>query len=311
MKNKLNILFLGGGKRVSLASYFLEWGQKNNTEVTIYGYELDENVPLREVANIIIGKKWNQCLEHIQDIVDQKRIDIVLPFVDPAIEICAQLTGTFAPVSEVSICSIFFSKINTQEWCIENNIPFPRYIENQFPVIAKPDKGSASKGIEIIPNAEALDSFFKTKNREEYVIQKFIQAREYTVDAYKSTSHGNMNYLIPRLRIETQGGEAIKSQTLSHPEIEKISRRVIDTSGLSGAITLQFLEDIHSGEIYFMEVNPRFGGGVVTSYGAGIDLAGIVIADLNKEKIEENNQWEKGLLMIRKFQELFIHANHH
>lgn len=311
MSNELNILFLGGGKRVSLASYFLEWGQKNNTAVTIYGYELDENVPLREVANIIIGRKWNDCLEHIQDIIYQKKIDILLPFVDPAIEICAQVKGTFAPVSPISICTTFFSKIKTQQWCDENKIPYPKAIPENFPIIAKPDKGSASKGIEILRNAEALSSFKQSNAIEKFVIQKFINAREYTVDAYKSISHGNINYLIPRLRIETQGGEAIKSQTLSHSTIENLSRTIIEKSGLQGAITLQFLEDLESGEIYFMEINPRFGGGVVTSYGAGIDIAQTVISDLNKEKIEENKQWEKGLLMIRKFQELFIHANHH
>ncbi|MFN5249690.1 MAG: hypothetical protein ACK5DE_01465, partial [Bacteroidota bacterium] len=105
MSSELNILFLGGGKRVSLASYFLEWGQKNNTDVTIYGYELDANVPLREVANIIIGRKWNACLEHIQEIIVQKKIDIILPFVDPAIEICAQVHSAFSPVSPMSICT--------------------------------------------------------------------------------------------------------------------------------------------------------------------------------------------------------------
>lgn len=311
MSSELNILFLGGGKRVSLAGYFLEWGQKNNIAVTIYGYELDENVPLREVANIIIGRKWNDCLEHIQDIIYQKKIDILLPFVDPAIEICAQVKGTFAPVSPISICTTFFSKIKTQQWCDENDIPYPKAIPENFPIIAKPDKGSASKGIEILRNAEALSSFKQSNAIEKFVIQKFINAREYTVDAYKSISHGNINYLIPRLRIETQGGEAIKSQTLSHSAIENLSRTIIEKSGLQGAITLQFLEDLESGEIYFMEINPRFGGGVVTSYGAGIDIAQTVISDLNKEKIEENKQWEKGLLMIRKFQELFIHANHH
>lgn len=311
MSSELNILFLGGGKRVSLASYFLEWGQKNNIAVTIYGYELDENVPLREVANIIIGRKWNDCLEHIQEIIYQKKIDILLPFVDPAIEICAQVKGTFAPVSPISICTTFFSKIKTQQWCEENDIPYPKAIPENFPIIAKPDKGSASKGIEILRNAEAFSSFKQSNTIEEFVIQKFIKAREYTVDAYKSISYGNINYLIPRLRIETQGGEAIKSQTLSHSAIENLSRTIIEKSGLQGAITLQFLEDLESGEIYFMEVNPRFGGGVVTSYGAGIDIAQTVISDLNKEKIEENKQWEKGLLMIRKFQELFIHANHH
>lgn len=309
-KYAVNILFLGGAKRVSMAEYFLAWGEKHGQKVSIFSYELTDEIPIREKATIIKGRKWVDCLPHLKQVIQENEIDIVIPFVDPATIIASELAGNevFSPVSDHTVCSIFFSKLKSNTWCLENNIPVPSASRAEFPLIAKPDKGSASQGIIKINNREELDLI---SNPEQYLIQQFVDAVEYTVDAYRSISHGNINFVVPRIRLETQGGEAVKARTVRHRKIEQLSREIIEKSGLRGAITLQFLEDRNGGEIYFMEVNPRFGGGVVTSFGAGIDIAGTVMADFQKTLLPEKHDWEEGLTMLRRFSEIYIHANHH
>lgn len=306
----INILFLGGAKRVSMAEYFLNWGEIANKKVNIFSYELNREVPLCAVATIIEGQKWSECNSHLRQVIHENAIDIVIPFVDPATLIAAELKdiSVFSPVSDVAVCHTFFSKIKSNTWCLENNIPVPTAHASEFPLIAKPDTGSASQGIVKINNQTELDALM---NRDSYLVQKFIHATEYTVDAYRSVKHGNINYIVPRIRLETQGGEAVKAKTIRHKVIDQLSRGIIEKSGLSGAITLQFLEDKSTGEVFFMEVNPRFGGGVVTSFGAGIDLAGTVMADFEGRWIPENKDWEEGLIMLRRFSEIYIHANHH
>lgn len=309
-KSEVKILFLGGAKRVSMAEYFLAWGDKHGRKVSIFSYELSDEIPIREKATIIKGRKWAESLLHLKEVILENSIDIVIPFVDPATLIASELSGNkaFSPVSDHAVCSIFFSKINSNTWCLENKIPVPSGSRTDFPLIAKPDKGSASQGIIKINNQEELDLLH---DPEQYLIQQFVDAAEYTVDAYRSISHGNINFVVPRIRLETQGGEAVKARTVRHRRIEQLSREIIEKSGLRGAITLQFLEDRKTGEIYFMEVNPRFGGGVVTSFGAGIDIAGIVMADFQNELLPEKHDWEEGLTMLRRFSEIYIHANHH
>lgn len=312
MTADINILFLGGAKRVSVAEYFINAGQQLGRQVRIFSYELSDDLPIREVATIIIGKKWAECEQHLTDVIRDYNIHVVIPFVDPATVLTARLREAgvpfFSPVSDSATCNRFFSKIAANTWCLENDIPVPVAVDGQYPRIAKPDTGSASQGIIIMqkPGDES-----RLDPNQQYLIQRYLDAREYTVDAYRSTSHGNINYLVPRERLETLGGEAVKARTLHNEKIESLSREIIMKSGLSGAITLQFLEEKSTGEICFMEVNPRFGGGLVTSAGAGVDIAGTVLADMQGAYREENHDWEAGLLMIRRFKEIYIHANRH
>ena len=56
MKENINILFLGGAKRVSLAEKFIQEGKELNKNITIFSYELDDNVPISFVGKIIIGR---------------------------------------------------------------------------------------------------------------------------------------------------------------------------------------------------------------------------------------------------------------
>lgn len=55
---ELNVLFLGGGKRVSLAEYFINKGKDKGFKVNIYSYELTNQVPISSVAEVIVGLKW-------------------------------------------------------------------------------------------------------------------------------------------------------------------------------------------------------------------------------------------------------------
>jgi carbamoyl-phosphate synthase large subunit len=317
LNNAINILFLGGAKRVSLGEHFIEWGVQNKQEVRLFSYELNAEVPICEIATIIEGLKWSdpELLFHLKNTIETNNIDIVIPFLDPATLAAARLQeaipSLYIPTSSHEICSIFFNKTKATEWCLKNEIPIPGMDRTKFPLIAKPVAGSASKDIHFLHDQIQLDSFINTHIETEYLIQHFIKANEYTVDAFRSISHGNIGYLVPRIRLEVQGGEAIKTRTVRHPGIEALSRKIIDKSGLMGSITLQFLEEEKTGKLYFMEVNPRFGGGVITCKGAGIEIANHVIQDMNKVKCDEITTWESGMLMMRRFKEIYIHANHH
>ena len=83
---KLNVLFLGGAKRVSLAEHLIKAGKRLNLDVTIFSYELDERVPLASVGTILKGKKWSDAdlFSDLHNQINKNDISIVLPFVDPA-----------------------------------------------------------------------------------------------------------------------------------------------------------------------------------------------------------------------------------
>lgn len=52
-----------------------------------------------------------------------------------------------------------------------------------------------------------------------------------------------------------------------------------------GQITVQLIQDEASGDNYYIEINPRFGGGAPLSIKAGADSAEDVLKMLNGEKL--------------------------
>ena len=55
INNKVRILFLGAGKRASMAEQFKSAGQLLQIPVEIFSYENELEVPIAEFAQIIIG----------------------------------------------------------------------------------------------------------------------------------------------------------------------------------------------------------------------------------------------------------------
>ncbi len=308
MQNRnLNILFLGGAKRVSLAEKFIDEGKKMGIDVKIFSYELDENVPISFIAEIIIGLRWkdSNLYTHLLEVIDTKNIDIVLPFLDYATIVLARLKkltedkGVFIPVSDEKLCEVFFDKNLANEWCIRNGINIPSNTD-KYPLIAKPIHGSASKGILMLENPFDLN---RLDNKQDYLIQQFINGKEYSVDVYVSTEDKEIISIVPRIRLETQGGESIKSITIKEERLINYSREIIEKTKLIGPLTLQLIENEETEELYFMEINPRFGGAVLNSIFSGANSPMYLLNDFYKIKNTYNGDWTDKFLMIRRFSE--------
>lgn len=313
MSQQINILFLGGAKRVSLAECLISAGKQLGKTVHIFSYELDKYVPVASIGKIIIGLKWSDTaiFSHLEQTISENNIHIVLPFVDGATVVTArlknQLKDVFIPVSPEQTCDIMFDKVKANEWFLENHIPVPAYDE-ELPAIAKPRKGSASQGLVIMKTAQDLNGFKANYKEEDFLIQRYITADEYTVDAYVS-KEGQALSIVPRKRMEVTSGEVTKSITIRDKEVIELSKDIISKIRFEGPITLQFLRDKQTQQLYMMEINPRFGGGVVTSIKAGADACYMLLNEYLGNTVKEITNWEENLIMTRAFREFFYHAN--
>ena len=120
---KLNILFLGGAKRVSLAEKFIKAGKKNNLRVKVFSYELNKNVPFKLIGEVIIGLKWNdkKIYSNLKKKIKLKNISIIIANVDLATIILSKLKKKFPKSNIISsnqkICKILFNKMLTHWEC--------------------------------------------------------------------------------------------------------------------------------------------------------------------------------------------------
>lgn len=312
-KKKLGILLLGGARRVSVGRMFIHAARSLDCEAKLYSYELSSDLPISEIAHIVIGLRWNDpgILDHISQIIHKYDIKIVIPFVDPAVAIAAQiahkLPHVFAPCCSAQLAEILFDKTLADELFAKIDMPRP-LISHSYSgkVIAKPRHGSASKGIRVFEDLHIATSTLQAeKSIESYLLQCFVEnAKEVTVDCYVA-SDGRICVVSPRLRIETIGGEVTSTMTIHNVDIEALSRKFLRASEIKGAVTIQFLI-APDGEVMIMEVNPRLGGGVVCTVHAGADIPLLILKDALAISLSEIAP-KPDVKIVRYLQEVVVH----
>lgn len=310
MKKKINVLFLGGAKRVSFGRKLIEVGKRLGTEIEIYSYELEAEVPVAVIGGIVIGRRWSapDILEHLHHVVEAYHIDVLLPFVDGAISIAGAYVATYgdawSPVVKPGLAETLFDKVLSARAFENAGLDVPatyRGGKPQFPLIAKPRRGSASKGIEVI---EGITDFRRIqKVADDYLLQTYYPNKEeYTVDCY-ITQKGETLCISPRRRLEVVGGEVSRTVTVADGDIRDAAREAIDRLGLRGAVTLQYLRDTESGRLMLMEINPRLGGGVVCSIYAGADIPTMILTEACGEPYRGEREAKSGVMICRYFEE--------
>ena len=215
-------MFLGGAKRVSMGRMLIAAGAKLGIEVNLFSYELSREVPVAEIATVIIGRRWNdpELAEHLHSVVEENAIDILLPFVDPAVEVairyCASDPEVWTPGGNAEMARLMFNKTEADSLFRQLGIPVPDAVDKcskDCRIIAKPRFGSASKGLRILSHDEYCQ-FALTEESSGFLCQRYIEKRkEYTVDCYVA-HNGEIICAVPRIRLEVAGGEVVTTQTI-------------------------------------------------------------------------------------------------
>ena len=312
MESKINILFLGGSKRVSVAEIFINAGKALNKKVNIFSYELSPYEPIAEIGTIIKGLKWADpdILNNLKRAIRGYDINIVVPFVDIATILCAklqeQLPQIYWCVSNENICNILFDKSKSQDWFKSNNFLIPA-TEIKLPLIAKLKTGSGAKGIKFLLSESNMDLFFREGNSDNYFLQEMIAGEEFSVDCFVGKM-GDIVSVVPRKRLEVMNGEATRSITVKDEQVVKESINILKAGGFKGPVTIQFICQVNTGVLYLIEINPRFGSGILTSIRAGANICQFILNDyLGLENLEVLD-WKENLLMVRAFKEYYFYA---
>ena len=147
---------------------------------------------------------------------------------------------------------------------------------------------------------------FHLARTAEPVVFEFADGVEYTVDVF-ADFEGVPRCAAPRRRIEVRAGEVSKGQAVRHQAMMEQSCRLVRAlDGCRGMITLQcFLTDDE--RIVFIEINPRFGGGVPLSIRAGADSPRWLMELLLGRRPDISmDAWQDGLLMLRYDEAVFV-----
>ena len=314
MHRNLNILMLGGAKRVAMAEQLIRAGKRLGCNVKIFSHELSNQEPIASIGTIITGLRYSDPAvdAELDEIIARHNIHVVLPFVDPAIEVAARCkqrhSDVFVPVSSPEVSRAMFDKVLAADLYEQNGIAIPATYSPEniaFPAILKPRTGSASRGIIVARSIEEVQA--APMPLHQYLIQQYIEHREeLTVDCYVGTFDHEAKCTVPRIRLATAGGEAIRTITQRNPELEKTAKSVLPALHLEGAVRLQFIHDIEAARYLLMEINPRLGGGVICSICAGADIASMIIEEAQDLNAMPRHDWRDKTLMTRYFKEVIF-----
>ena len=305
---------LGGAKRVAMAEQLIRAGKRLGCNVKIFSHELSNQEPIASIGTIITGLRYSDPAvdAELDEIIARHNIHVVLPFVDPAIEVAARCkqrhSDVFVPVSSPEVSRAMFDKVLAADLYEQNGIAIPATYSPEniaFPAILKPRTGSASRGIIVARSIEEVQA--APMPLHQYLIQQYIEHREeLTVDCYVGTFDHEAKCTVPRIRLATAGGEAIRTITQRNPELEKTAKSVLSALHLEGAVTLQFIHDIDADRYLLMEINPRLGGGVICSICAGADIASMIIEEAQDLNAMPRHDWRDKTLMTRYFKEVIF-----
>lgn len=265
----MKILFLGAGRRVTLAEMF------SNRGFEVYSYEVDLFCPISTSATVISGLRWDDdsIADHIAETIKVKKIDLILPLQDEAIEICSKIPN--AVCSDFTASKTCYNKKMFEEFMLSNFSEIYPCTNDHEKTIEKHMYGYASRGIKI------HDSIVNYK--DDCIYQSFKTGKEYTVDAYFDKNSNFVN-ACPRLRIRVADGEVVDSRVQNFKELCSHTKIVGERLGLIGPICAQYIVQ-PDGKIYLFEINARFGGGSTLSIHAGFDMIDMI----KKEYILKNN----------------------
>ncbi|MBF0398909.1 MAG: ATP-grasp domain-containing protein, partial [Desulfobacterales bacterium] len=173
----------------------------------------------------------------------------------------------------------------------------------EYPFIRKPKKGTGSQGIKIFQKKSSQE---KIEILPDSIFQSFIKGIEYTVDVF-TTFSGEFIGAVPRRRLATKNGLSVKTVTVEHSTLIKYAEIIVTSLPIIGPANIQFIED-ERGICYCTDINPRFGGAYIASVQAGLNAPIFLLNQLTGDPIDYHG-YEKGLMMLRYWEEIFEHGN--
>lgn len=313
-----NILLLSAGRRVSLARALRTVARDHHASFFTADFRPELSAACNDNQTFL---KLPHALEPryadaLYALCEQHRIGLVIPTIDTELLTLADLRlgllslGTALVVCDAELISIARDKRRTAEFFATFGVYSPELFPvdaPRFPAIAKPFDGSLSRNVTVLHKPEDFNQNVReTKN---LMLAQYIDPAthdEFTCDAYYDRS-GMLRCVVPRHRIEVRGGEVAKARTAKNNIVDLFRSKLGQIPGARGCLTFQFFRNRDTGALYLIELNARFGGGFPLSHAAGADYPRWLYEEwITRKAIEEFDQWEDGLTMLRYDDAVFV-----
>lgn len=328
----MNILFTCAGRRNYLINYCK---QALNGQGKVLATDMSKLAPAMSDADIslIVPSIYSEdYIPKLLSIVKKYHIKAIISLNDLELPILAYHKQAFSDlgakliVSDTSVIDICFDKIKTRDFLASIGLNTPLTFTNYnealqaikdghlaFPLVLKPRWGSASIGIEFPESIEEFELAYKllmiklkntilfeaSKNELDaaILIQQKLNGPEYGMDIVNDLDQEYFTTVV-RKKLSMRAGETDKAISVIDQRFLDIGEKISTHLKHIGNLDCDVFE--HNGELYVLELNPRFGGGYPFSHEAGMNTIQAYLAWLAGEKLESSfNQYKADLVFSK------------
>lgn len=169
----------------------------------------------------------------------------------------------------------------------------------KFPLIIKSRYGNGSEYMHKINSTPEL--IFLKERVPEAIIQELVGGNEYTLDTI-SDLNGKVIACVCRERVSVKSGIAVKAQIEDKKDYIDKTKTILESLKIIGPCNTQIINE------HFIEINPRFSGGLGLSIASGINLPLLCIKVFEGLPISNDElQFKKNVKILRYWEEVIIH----
>lgn len=291
----MRILFTGVGRRIELLQAFRNAALVLNKELKIYGADMAGTAPALAYCDYtrkVVAMKNPGYIQNLLEICKGDKIDLLIPTIDTDLLVLSENKGKFEAIGTKVMISnpdkilICRDKNNTSQFFVDCGLHAPMPVndwkeyKSGYPAFIKPKDGSSSINAYKVENEEELEVY--AGQVEDYIVQPFVSGNEYTIDIFCDWE-GEPISVVPRERLQVRAGEVLKTQICMDKTMIEESKELCKAFQPCGPMTVQLIRDA-AGIDWFIEINPRFGGGAPLSMKAGARSAEAILKLLDGEE---------------------------
>ncbi|MDP2654699.1 MAG: ATP-grasp domain-containing protein [Candidatus Omnitrophota bacterium] len=247
-------------------------------------------------------KKSPEIVPLIRRVLEQNDIDVICPSGFESVKFLSlfldQLTQMkfCVPVPALETIKELSDKYVFASLCRNYGIPHPQtyLLENmnaveenrllvKFPLLTKPLRMSASKGIYTFQGRDELLQYLKTKKEDgsnalPLLLQEYIPGFDIDFNGFGYQGRLSAWTIQKFIEIPRDKKQPLRwLQFLRNDEILRIGKTIVEKTGYSGPIHVDLRVEEHSGRVYAIEVNPRFWASTFASMSDGVNFADVAI----------------------------------
>lgn len=307
----MKLLFTCVGRRVELMQAFRSTAEAMDMNLELIGADISRTAPALFFCDSAVETPRISDPDYIpflRTYCAENSVDALIPTIDTDLLLLAnnkdKFSGTRVIISSADSISICRDKRLTGAFFQRIGLDCPRPVDRfqdysqGYPAFIKPKDGSSSINAYKVNNPEELKALAEMV--PDYIIQPFIEGVEYTVDAF-CDFEGHPVLITPRIRLAVRSGEVLKTQICQDAQIIAEMKKMIEAFKPCGPITVQLIREKKSGKDFYIEINPRYGGGAPLSIKAGANSCEVLLRLLSGETVAYREKAAKNGAVYSRF----------